>query len=59
LPMRVVTVKMEEELVEAIDVFARLRRMTRSELIRRAVREYLEKHGERVDPSPKIIRILS
>ena len=42
--MRVVTFKMPEDDFMFLDEFARERNMTRSEVIRRAVKQYISKH---------------
>lgn len=39
--MRVVSFKVDEDLLELVEEFARRRRITRSELIRRALRDYI------------------
>ena len=39
--MRVVTFKVEEDLLEKLDSFARLEGVTRSEIIRKAIELYL------------------
>lgn len=57
--MRVVTVKMEEELLERLDDFARLKGVTRSEVIRRAVELYLKLEDYKVQPQPKYVRLFS
>ena len=56
--MRVVTFKVDEELLERLDTYARLKRLPRSEVIRRALEEYLKRHHEDIKVEPKIIRIL-
>ncbi|MDT7901233.1 MULTISPECIES: ribbon-helix-helix protein, CopG family [Acidianus] len=40
--MRVITFKAEEELLQKLDLYAANRRLTRSEIIRDAIRKYLE-----------------
>jgi len=42
--MRIITFKIEEEILEALDALARQKGAPRSELIRRAIRLYLSKH---------------
>lgn len=44
--MRLISVKMHEELVEKIDDLAMELGITRSELIRAAIIEYLKKHNK-------------
>jgi metal-responsive CopG/Arc/MetJ family transcriptional regulator len=42
--LRVISIKMEEDLIELLDSYARKLRTTRSELIRNAVEELLNKN---------------
>ena len=44
MSLRVVTFKIEESLLESVDKYAKDMRMTRSEVIREALREYLRNH---------------
>ena len=46
--MRVVTFKLEEDLLRKIDEFAASKNMVRSEVIRRALRNYLEREARRI-----------
>jgi len=46
--MRVVTFKIEEELLELIDQYAELRGETRSEVIRKALMELLREEREKI-----------
>lgn len=46
--MRVVTFKIEEELLELIDEYAELRGETRSEVIRKALMELLRGEKEKI-----------
>ena len=57
--MRVVTFKVDEELLERLDGFARLKGVTRSEVIRKAIELYLKLEEYKVKPEPKVIRLLS
>ena len=57
--MRVVTFKADEELLERLDSFARIKGVTRSEVIRRAIELYLRLEDYKVQPQPKIIRLTS
>jgi metal-responsive CopG/Arc/MetJ family transcriptional regulator len=41
-PMRVITFKAEEDLVTKLDLYAINRRISRSEIIREALKKYLE-----------------
>ena len=56
--MRVITFKIDEDLLERLDTYARLKGITRSEAIRRAIEKLLESEKD-VSPKPKIIRIYS
>ncbi len=55
--MRVVTFKMDEELLEKLDTYARLKGITRSEAIRMAIIKLLKEEEPRLAPTPKVIRI--
>ena len=57
--MRVVTFKAEEYLVEKLDSLAKLKGVTRSELIRKAIELYIKLEDYKVQPQPKIVRLLS
>ena len=57
--MRTVTFKIDEWLLERLDAYARLKCVSRSEVIRKAIEEFLERHGEDVAVKPKIIRVYS
>ncbi|BEP16762.1 ribbon-helix-helix protein, CopG family [Pyrofollis japonicus] len=57
--MRVVTFKVEEDLLEKLDSFARLKGVTRSEIIRKAIELYLRLEDYKVQPQPKVVRLLS
>ena len=57
--MRVVTFKVDEDLLERLDTYARLKGMTRSEAIRKAIELLLQMDGDSVSVKPKIIRIFS
>ena len=46
--MRVVTFKVWEELLDKIDQFALEKNMTRSEVIRRALKTYLEREARKI-----------
>lgn len=45
--MRVASFKAEEDLLELLEKYARKRKLSKSEIIRRAIRNYLHYHGER------------
>ena len=57
--MRVVTFKLEEDLLEKLDSVARLKGVTRSEVIRKAIELYLRLEDYRAQPQPKKVRLLS
>lgn len=61
--MRIVTFKIDEELLEKLDEYAQRVKKPRSEIIREAIREYLERREtedvKRVAARVKIIKILS
>lgn len=57
--MRVVTFKVEEPLLERLDSIARLKGITRSEAIRKAIELYLKLEDYKVQPKPKRVRLLS
>ena len=57
--MRVVTFKIEEDLLEKVDSYARLKGVTRSEVIRKALELYLRLEDYRVQPQPKYVRLMS
>ena len=43
MPLKVVTVKLEEEMIEEIDMIAKKRKMSRSDLIREAILKFLKR----------------
>jgi len=55
--MRVVTFKVDEDLLEKLDTYAKLRKKTRSEVIREAIVRLLKEEEPRLAPKPKVIRI--
>lgn len=55
--MRVVTFKVDEDLLEKLDTYARLKGMTRSEAIRKAIIKLLNEEYREVTPEPKIVKI--
>lgn len=57
--LRVVTFKAEDEFVEKVDTLARLKGVTRSEIIRKALELYLKLEDYKIQPQPKIVRLLS
>jgi len=57
--MRVITFKIEEDLLEKLDSFARLKGITRREVIRKAIEMYLKLEDYRIQPQPKYVRLLS
>ena len=52
--MRVVSFKVDEILLEQLEEYARRKRVTKSELIRRAIREYLREIEERPYIGPRV-----
>ena len=57
--MKVVTFKVEEELLERLDSYARLKGVTRSEIIRKAIELYLHLEEKKRVPRPKIVKLRS
>lgn len=58
--MRVVTFKVDEDLFERLDGFARLKGVSRSEIIRKAVELYLRLEEQNsAAPRPRFVRIPS
>lgn len=57
--MRVITFKADEDLLEKLDSLARLKNVSRSEIIRKALELYLRLEEYRVEPKPKIVRLYS
>ena len=57
--MRVITFKADEELLERLDSYARMKGVTRSEVIRKAIELYLKLEDYKVQPQPKVIRLTS
>ena len=57
--MKVITFKLNEELLEELDSIARLEGTTRSEIIRRAIQLYIRLRKKRYSPKPKIVKLKS
>ena len=57
--MKVVTFKVEEELLERLDSYARLKGVTSSEIIRKAIELYLRLEEKKLVPQPKIVKLTS
>lgn len=57
--MRVVTFKIEEDMLSKIDSLAKLKGVTRSEIIRQAVELYLKLTDYREQPPYKRVKLLS
>ena len=57
--MRVITFKIDEDLLEELDSYAKLKGISRSEAIRRAIVQLLEREYKDILPEPKVIRIYS
>ena len=55
--MRVITLKVDDELLEQVDLHAQMENTTRSEFIRRALVEYIIKLERRKLGEPRIIVI--
>lgn len=45
--MRITSFKVEEDLLELLERYARKKKLSKSEVIRRALRNYLNEHSER------------
>ncbi|MEB3773607.1 MAG: ribbon-helix-helix protein, CopG family [Desulfurococcales archaeon] len=45
--MRVVSFKIEEELLDMLEEYARRRNITKSEIIRRALKQYIMSHEDK------------
>ncbi len=57
--MKVVTFKIDDDLLEKLDSYARLKGVTRSEVIRKAIELYLKIEDYEIKPKPRIVRLLS
>jgi len=57
--LKVVTVKMPQELIEAMEEMSRVLGITRSEFIRKAVSHYLRECRKALIPRPKIVKLYS
>ena len=57
--VRVVTFKVEEDLLDRLDSFARIKGVTRSEVIRKAIELYLRLEDHKFDHEPKVVRLMS
>ncbi len=57
--MRVVTFKVDEDLLERLDSFARLKGVPRSEVIRRAIELYLRLEDRKQTIQPKVVKLYS
>ncbi|MET1128555.1 MAG: ribbon-helix-helix protein, CopG family [Thermoproteota archaeon] len=57
--MRVITFKADEDLLEKLDSVARLKGVTRSEAIRRAIELYIRLEDYKVRPQPKVVKLMS
>ena len=56
--MRVVTFKLRDEELEELDRFAARLGMTRSDLIRRAIKRFMQNNGHLPLPRPKIRKVI-
>ena len=57
--MRVITFKIDNDLLYRLDSYARLKGVTRSEVIRKAIELYLKLEDYKVQPQPKVIKLTS
>ncbi len=57
--MRVVTFKIDEELLEKIDMLARAQKKSRSEIIRKALERYLLEERNRATIRPARLRVFA
>ena len=57
MPLRVVTFKIDDDLLERLDRYARSKRISRSEAIRLAILKLLKEEEPGAPTTPKIIRI--
>lgn len=57
--VRVVSFKIDEDLLDELDNFVLDRGISRSEAIRKAIELYLKLEGRKVQPSIKIVRLTS
>jgi len=57
--VRVISLKLDEELLERLDSYARMKGVTRSEVIRKAIELYLRLEDYKVQPPPRVIRLTS
>jgi len=57
--LKVVTFKVEESLLERLDSYARLKGVTRSEIIRKAIELYLRIKEKEIISQPKIVKLTS
>lgn len=57
--MKVVSFKAEDELLEALDEIARRKKVAKSEIIRRALKKYIESAVAEERVATKRIRIIS
>ena len=55
--MRVVTFKMDEDLLYKLDTYVNIKGTTRSEVIRKAIELYLKLEDWKIEPRPRIIRL--
>ncbi|GEM_PF-3599486 len=57
--LKLVSIKIEDEVVEQLDEVARKKNTSRSQVIREAIELYLELEDSRHQPQPRIVRLLS
>ena len=58
MPMRIITFKIDDELLERLDLVAQRVGATRSELIRKAIIMYITKLENQIQPQKPRIRII-
>lgn len=56
--MRTLCVKLYDWLHEELEEYAKLKGLSKSEVVRKALEEYLKRHREDIHVEPKVIRIL-
>ncbi len=58
MPMRIITFKIDDELLERLDLVAQRIGATRSELIRKAIIMYITKLENQIQPQKPKIRVI-
>ncbi len=57
--LRVVTFKIDYDLLDRLDTYCRMKGLPRSEVIRRAIEHYLRKEWDEIMPRPKVVKLYS